>query len=107
MRIHYQVESRSRAFVLSLLLLSAAIVQSCVTESTDTFSVTGTVVFLSFEGGFYGIKGDDGRNYDPVNFPEEFRKEGLRIRFEAKARRDQASFHMWGMIVEIIHVQKL
>ena len=69
--------------------------------------MTGTVVFLSFEGGFYGIKGDDGKNYDPANLPEEFRKDGLRVQFEAKRPTRQASFHMWGVIVELVHIQKL
>lgn len=69
--------------------------------------LTGTVVFLSFEGGFYGIKGDDGRNYDPTNLPEDFRKDGLKIRIEVKRLSNQASFHMWGVIVELIHIQKL
>ena len=46
-------------------------------------NATGTVVFL-FEGGFYGIRGDDGKNYEPTNHPQGFQTEGLRVRFEAK-----------------------
>jgi hypothetical protein len=87
--------------------LFALLFQSCSTDSGDNFSVTGTIVFLSFEGGFYGIKGDDGRSYDPTNLPVEFRKEGIRVRFEAKELRDRASFHMWGTIVELVHIEKL
>jgi hypothetical protein len=96
-----------RILFTAVLALSALLTQSCSADSGDNFSVTGTIVFLSFEGGFYGIKGDDGRSYDPINLPVEFRKEGMRIRFEAKELRDRASFHMWGTIVELVHVQKL
>ena len=96
-----------RLFLSTSLVLFALLFQSCSTDSGDNFSVTGTIVFLSFEGGFYGIKGDDGRSYDPTNLPVEFRKEGIRVRFEAKELRDRASFHMWGTIVELVHIEKL
>jgi len=96
-----------RILFTTVLTLGMLLTQSCSTDSGDNFSVTGTIVFLSFEGGFYGIKGDDGRSYDPINLPVEFRKEGMRVRFEAKELRDRASFHMWGTIVELVHIEKL
>lgn len=72
----------------------------------------GTIKYLSFEGGFYGIVGDDGKHYDPLNLPQEFRVDGLRVRFTAA--RDHAvmtdnivSFHMWGYIVRLISIEKL
>lgn len=94
------------AFV-ALALMAVLFLQSCTTENDDAVKVTGTVVFLSFEGGFYGIKGDDGRNYDPTNLPQEFRKDGLRIRFVAKELPGMASVYMWGTIVEIVAIHKL
>jgi hypothetical protein len=78
-----------------------------MTDSGDNVIGTGTIVFLSFEGGFYGIRADDGKSYDPVNLPAEFRNEGLRVRFEAKELKDQASFHMWGVIVQLVHIQTM
>lgn len=91
--------------IAALLMLSVVLTPGCTNESEDTFVSTGTVVYLSFEGGFYGIKGDDGRNYDPMNLPVEFRKEGLRIRFEAKELPNHASFHMWGTMIEIKQIE--
>jgi hypothetical protein len=90
-----------------LATVVVACVAGCTNDSSDTFTTTGTVVFLGFEGGFYGIKGDDGNNYDPTNLSLEFRKEGLRVRFEAKELTGQASFHMWGKIIEIRHIERL
>ena len=68
---------------------------------------TGTVVYLTFEGGFWGIIGDDGEHYDPANLDPEFKVKGLRVYFEAKIRHDLVSFHMWGKIIEILKIQKL
>jgi len=97
----------SRIVLSALALLLLLLLQSCTTENEDAVKVTGTVVFLSFEGGFYGIKGDDGRNYDPTNLPQEFQKDGTRVRFEAKELPGRASVHMWGTIVELVLIQKL
>jgi hypothetical protein len=91
----------------ALTVAAMVAVQSCTTENEDAIKVTGTVVFLSFEGGFYGIKGDDGRNYDPINISQEFRADGMRVRFAAKELPGRASVHMWGTIVELLTIQKL
>jgi hypothetical protein len=61
---------------------------------------------LSFEGGFYGIVGDDGKNYDPLNMPQEFRVDGLRVRFTANMT-DNISIHMWGHIVRLVSIERL
>jgi len=66
----------------------------------------GTVRYLSFEGGFYGIVGDDGKNYDPTNMPQEFKADGLRVQFTANLT-DHASYHMWGYVVKLISIEKL
>jgi len=68
---------------------------------------TGTMKLMGFEGGFYGIVGDDGSNYDPVNLSEEFKKDGLKVKFVIKLAETQVGFHMWGKIVEVISIKKL
>jgi len=70
-------------------------------------SGTGTVKFVGLEGGFYGIVGDDGKHYDPINLEQTYQKDGLRVRFQAKIREDIASIHMWGTIVEITKIEIL
>jgi inhibitor of cysteine peptidase len=77
------------------------------TQRTSDFAVTGTIVFQQLEGGFYGIKGDDGKNYEPINLPREYQKEGLRVRVEAKQLKDFASIRMWGTVIEIVRIQHL
>jgi len=73
----------------------------------DTISGTGKIVFLYFEGGFFGIIADDGGHYDPINLPNEFKIDGLLIEFKAKILHDVMSFHMWGEIVELLYIKYL
>ncbi|HEX8212733.1 MAG TPA: hypothetical protein VF584_21335 [Longimicrobium sp.] len=72
-----------------------------VTRSGDMISGTGTVERFDIEGGFFAIRGDDGKVYDPINLPPGFARHGVRVRFTAKLRRDMGSIHMVGEIVEI------
>ena len=58
------------------------------------------------EGGFWGIISDDGTKYDPIYMEDEYKKDGLPVRFEVKIREDLAGFHMWGTIVEIVQIEK-
>lgn len=68
---------------------------------------TGTIKFLDFEGGFYGIVGDNGRHYDPENLDRLFRVDGLRVQFTVRVIQDRFSTHMWGTLVSIVNMQKL
>jgi hypothetical protein len=66
---------------------------------------TGTIHYLEFEGGFWGIISDDGEPYDVGKLPSEFRKGGLHVRFKAEIRENQVSIHMWGTIVDILEIE--
>ncbi len=67
--------------------------------------LTGQIKHIIIEGGFYGIVGDDGQKYDPVNLANEFKKDELRVRFAVKEKEGVAGFHMWGKIVEIVSME--
>lgn len=73
----------------------------------DVIEGTGTVVRMELEGGFFAIRGDDGNTYDPTNLAEEFRQDGLRVRYELRPRPDMMSTHMVGMIVDVIHIERI
>ena len=76
------------------------------TLPADVISGTGTIKQVGVEGGFFGIVGDDNQNYDPQNLPEEFKVDGQKVRFQLKKSENQASFHMWGVIVDVIKIEK-
>ena len=75
-----------------------------VTRSGDLVRGTGTVIRIELEGGFFTIRGDDGKGYDPINLPKEFEQAGRRVRFTAKIRRDLFSIHMTGDLVELSRI---
>lgn len=66
----------------------------------------GTVSFVDLEGGFYGIRGDDGEDYYPVQLDEEFRVDGLRVSFEFEPAKEVATIHMWGTPVTLVYIEQ-
>ena len=95
--------------VVSVFLLLTITCRAPTTpEDPNLIRVKGTIQFMTVEGGFWAVRGDDDVTYDPINgVPPAFRTEGLRVRLEAKRRQDAASIHMAGPIVEIITIAKL
>ena len=101
--------SRKKSFIeLSIcILLVLIVVGAGIYYSNKLIHTTGTVKYMDFEGGFYGIIADDGSHYDPMNMPEGFKIDGLRVIFSATIKRGFVSFHMWGIVIEIIDIQLL
>jgi hypothetical protein len=92
---------KSLVIFISVLFFSTA-----CTGADMMIKKGGTVRYISLEGGFYGIVGDDGKNYDPVNLPSGFQEDQLKVKFEGRILKDQVSFHMWGEIIEIESIVK-
>jgi hypothetical protein len=99
---------RAAVVVLLLSIVLAACHHPVSPDDPNVVRVNGTVRYMSFEGGFWVVRGDDGVSYDPIGgLPAAFQVEGLRVRLEARRRDDMASFHMAGPIVEIIRIARL
>jgi len=69
--------------------------------------ITGTVKHMNLEGSFYGIVTDDGQKLDPVNLPDAFQQDGLRVKARVETLEGRVSVHMWGTLVRIIDVQRV
>lgn len=69
-------------------------------------SITGTIVYNNFEGGFYGIEADNGNQYLPVNLPEQLKYPGRKVKLEI-VPADVVSMLMWGEPVRIISFSTL
>ena len=74
-------------------------------STKGAISGTGTIRFMDFEGGFYGIVADDGQRYDPGRLEEVFQQDGLRVRFVVREMKGVMSVRMWGRLVELIRIE--
>jgi len=68
---------------------------------------SGTVTYQNLEGGFYGIIGDDGKKYEPLNLDAKYREDGLRVAFNATVANDAVSTRMWGTPVNLAEVEEI
>lgn len=93
--------------VVFMMFIFSIILSCSLTQTNEIVEGVGTVVYLDFEGGFFGIITDDSNYYDPINLPAQFEDDGLRVIFKAKIRLDLGSYHMWGTIVELIYIREL
>ena len=73
----------------------------------DVIVITGTVTQVEAEGSFWGVVTDDGKQYEVTNLPNEFKKQGLRVKVVGKEQPDQFSIHMWGARVDALSVVKI
>jgi len=92
---------------LAILLALSVLLLGCLPEENGLITAKGTVRYLDLEGGFYGIVADDGTHYDPgESLPEEFRRDGLRVRFTARPK-EGVTIRMWGKLVEIEKIERI
>lgn len=64
--------------------------------------ISGKVVYQKLEMGFWGIVDDQGREWRPVQMPEQLKQEGKRVTVTLKEVDEAASFIMWGTPVKIL-----
>jgi hypothetical protein len=57
---------------------------------------------LHLGGGFWGIKGDDGQDYRPINMPAHLKKEGKTVSLKIEEADEGFSIFMWGQSVKIV-----
>ncbi len=102
-------ERKNFLFRLKIIFVTAALVSifflSC--EEDKTVSLSGRISYVNLEGGFYGIYGDDGNKYDPINLAAEFQKDSLRVMFEGKILTGQASVRQWGKVFQISRMDRI
>jgi inhibitor of cysteine peptidase len=76
-------------------------------EYRRSWVASGTVTYQDLEGGFYGILGDDGRKYEPLDLDARYRENGLRVAFEATPAKDAVSTRMWGTPVNLGFIEEI
>ncbi|MEA1985879.1 MAG: hypothetical protein U9N76_00135 [Candidatus Marinimicrobia bacterium] len=91
--------------IFIIILISLIFVSCNLFNNSEDDKTHGTVTYLSFEGGFYGIITEDDRHLDPINLEDNLKIDGQKIKFNYIERTDLVSFHMWGTIVELSDVE--
>lgn len=81
--------------------------QTVAAEYRRPWVASGTVTYENLEGGFYGILGDDGKKYEPLNLDAKVQKDGLRVAFDATVVRDAVSTRMWGTPVNLTLIEEI
>ena len=82
----------------------SSLAETPASPSVDAFEITGTVVYRDIEGGFYAIDAEDGSKYEPMNLPESFRKDGLKVKVTAQLKTDVMGFYMYGSVIEVVDI---
>jgi len=63
--------------------------------------IKGTVKYITLETGFWGIVGNQGQKYVPVNMPEQLKHEGREVEVTAELVSDIAGLQMWGQYIKV------
>lgn len=82
-------------------------IQVDLSSAAEEIIFVAHVRWISLEGGFYGLEAKDGRKFLPLNLPEEFRKNGLKIRVRGKIQKGIVTAYMWGTPLEILEIEIL
>lgn len=69
------------------------------------FNIKGKVVYQNLGTGFWGIIDHAGREWRPVNMPEQLKYEGRSVSVSAKEVEDEVSIFMWGTPIKIVSFQ--
>ena len=75
--------------------------------SDEIITITGKIQHFSYEDGFYGIAGDDGKTYKPVRLIDSFKREGLRVRVQARPITKKLLVKPWGIPIDIIKIERV
>lgn len=74
---------------------------------TPAITGTGTVTYIDLEGGFYGIIGDDGARYLPLDLEEAYQQDGLEVRFTLTPAEGMVTIQQWGMPVNVVSIEEV
>jgi len=99
----------ARAFLCLAILVcgcSLDLLHAQDEEGADVVTITGRIKHFSYEGGFYGIEGDDGKAYKPLRLESSFQVEGLRVKAKARLIEGELLTHGWGTPIDIIEIKR-
>lgn len=73
----------------------------------NRYKISGTVTYINLATGFWGIMGEDGQEWRPINMPEQLKLEGRKVEIKAIGVDEGASIFMWGTPIRILSFHTL
>ena len=67
----------------------------------------GIVKKIDLEGGFYGIESDNNKNYFPLNLDDNYKCDGLRVKFVGQLVKEYTSIYQWGVPIKILEIEEI
>jgi hypothetical protein len=96
-----------RRLITKILLAVCGLVMSAflyAQESTEpSMSFVGRIIYVSLEGGFYGIESDNGNKFNPLNLPKQFKRPGLLVQVNGIVKQ-VFTHRMWGQSIYIDNI---
>jgi hypothetical protein len=73
----------------------------------NSIQILGKIIYLSIEGGFWGIESQEGKKYFPIDgLPRPFQKENIQIKATV-VPSPEFNVHMWGRAIKIKEIEKV
>jgi len=66
---------------------------------------TGTIQFMEFEGGFFGLVTDKGEKLLPMNLAKEYQQVGAIVKVQGKFVTDMMTIQQWGTPYKITKIE--
>lgn len=95
-----------RIFLVAISVLLTGCASQTERSLQPGVEIRGTVVWMELEGGFWALRGEDNRIYEPINLPATYQIDGLPVIVKGLIRRDHVSIRMAGPIIEIQSINK-
>ena len=68
----------------------------------SVFTIKGNIFFQDLGTGSWGIRSDDGKEYRPINMPNQLKFQDARVEVQLEEIDEDFSIHMWGIPVKVI-----
>ena len=91
---------------MTVVVLGINTLDAADEQADGIFNIHGTVKHFSYQGGFYGIEGDDGKTYKPVDMTSNFKVEGARVKISAKPIEKKLLLSGWGIPIKILKIER-
>ena len=95
--------------IITILLVLATlswITPGTAQEAGEAIAITGRIEHFSQEGGFYGIKTDDGNIYRPERLSQGYLREGIQVEAQVRITKDKLLFPAWSIPVKILKIKR-